>query len=136
MVGWNEFPKSTFHHQEPIHHSAETVPLSHRDDPATSYEAADKMVKSGKLARQEQGVFNDICRWIIDCDHKDFTAREIADWVVSGDYYKIQRRLSGLRNKGKIERTGEKRNGCRVWRLTMKTRTEETILSEIEKVKL
>ncbi len=102
-------------------------PLSHKDDVITSYEAADKLIKSGKLSRQEQGVYNDICRYIIDCNHKDFTPKEITGC----DYPTIQRRLSGLRNADKIERLntkGEryqenkgqelmKRNNCAVWRI-------------------
>lgn len=92
-------------------------PLSHTADPETSYEAADRMVKSGKLSRQEQ----DILDTIIDRDryhykYPDFTAKDLVNWNNS-DYYTIQRRLSGLCNKGKIERTGERRNGCCVWRL-------------------
>lgn len=105
-------------------------PLAHRNDPITSYEAADKMVKSGALNRQEEGVYNDMRRYIIDCFHKDVTARELAEWCISNDYYTIQHRLSGLHNKGKIERVQsglrsvrsgnlipKKRDGCCVWRL-------------------
>lgn len=111
-------------------------PLSHTNDPITSFEAADRMVKSGALSRQERAVWKAV-KWAINnmagClspDHCNFTAKELADW--SGiSYFKIQRRLSGLHNKDKIERlntNGEKyqenkgqklmkRNKCAVWRI-------------------
>jgi len=98
-------------------------PLAHRDDPQTSYAAADKLIKSGKLRQQEQEVYDEIDWQLAVYKKSDFTAKEIADkWsLISGNYnekyYTIQRRLSGLHVKGLIERTGEKRNGCMVWRL-------------------
>lgn len=93
--------------------SAINRPLSHTNDPATSYEAADKMVESGKLNKQEKQVHKAILE---DCFGRDFTARTLA--FVSGiDYFIIQRRLSGLRQKSKIARTGEKRDGCCVWKI-------------------
>ena len=92
-------------------------PLSHTEDPATSYEAADKLVKSGALNRQEQRVWDEICWWIAH-RYPEFTAKDLAHYADADiNYYTIQRRLSGLRNKGKIEHTGEKRNGCMVWRI-------------------
>ena len=104
-------------------------PLSHTLDPATSYEAADRMVRSGELEKQEQEVYNDISRYIIDGHHKDYTPKELAHWQTGNDkenYYRIERRQSGLCNKGYIERISinnngnppwERRNGCCVWRL-------------------
>lgn len=101
-------------------------PLSHTKDPVTSYAAADKLVKSGKINRQENRVLQAIKIYVRHLGYKDFTARELAKatskesakgtstWL---DYFVIQRRLSGLRNKGRIERTGERRNGCMVWRI-------------------
>ena len=100
----------------------ETKTLFHRNDPETSEAAADKMIKSGALSKQENEIYNDITRYVIDCAHKDFTAKELALWLIGNHiktYFTIQRRLSGLHNKGKIERTGEKRDGCAVWRLTI-----------------
>lgn len=94
--------------------------LCRRGDPETSYEAAEKMVKSGNLNRQEQKVLNAIKTHLYWRKHfgesKDFTAKEL-NYSRGINYYTIQRRLSGLHNKGKIERTGEKRDGCMVWRL-------------------
>lgn len=92
--------------------------LYHRADPATSRDAAAKMIKSGKLARQEREVLRTIeNRSSYGFVYSDFTAKELSAWDNS-DYFVIQRRLSGLRRKGKIERTGQKRDGCCVWRLT------------------
>lgn len=105
------------------------VPLSHKSDPITSYEAADKMVKSGALNEQEIYVLAHICKFIamrtlvVDWYWGDtFTPKELAQWMTpKWEYTKIyqiiQRRLSGLHSKGKIERTGEKREGCMVWKL-------------------
>jgi len=94
--------------------------LSHTNDPETSKEAAVKMVKSGALSREEKEVLNAIklhLSWRKQFDEsEDFTAKEV-HYYRGLNYYKIQRRLSGLRNKGKIERTGDKRDGCCVWRL-------------------
>jgi len=92
-------------------------PLSHTNDPETSYNAADKMVNSGELNRQEQKVYSAIIEFIgFQPNTFGFTAKELPRY--SGiNYYTIQRRLSGLCNKGRIERTGEKRDGCCVWRL-------------------
>jgi hypothetical protein len=90
------------------------LPIAHRSDPATSYEAGEKMIKSGELMKQQREVFEAIKRSQKDFGHNDFTARELSRW--SGiDYFVIQRRLHEL--GGLIERTGEKREGCCVWRL-------------------
>jgi len=94
-------------------------PLSHRDDPQTSYVAADNMIKSGALSSQEEDVLGEINIHV--GKDKDFTAKELAwesqdKFYGSGiSYYTIQRRLSGIHRKGLIERTGEKRDGCCVW---------------------
>jgi len=108
-------------------------PLAHAADPQTSYAAADKMIKSGKLGEQEKRVLNAIGA-IPGSAMKsfDFTAKKLfACSTIS--YYTIQRRLSGLRRKDFIGRArkdgglccGEhpnmnylvKRNGQCVWRL-------------------
>lgn len=104
-------------------YGAEVKTLCHKNDPETSREAAVKMVESGKLSRQEGEVLFEIEWDSAIYKMTDFTAKEIAHkWsLIQGDYaalfHKIQRRLSGLYRKGKIERTGEKREGCCVWRL-------------------
>ena len=100
----------------------ETKLLCHKNDPETSHEAAKKMVESGKLNKQQKEVSDMIIHY-----HnrfmgriKDFTAKELAEWTGQSPiyplltYYVIQRRLHELTG---IERTGEKRNGCAVWRL-------------------
>lgn len=114
----------------------ETKTLFHRNDPETSYEAADRMVKSGALSRQEQKVYAKIVLYLDRIRfprNKGITAKELAH--LSGlNYYTIQRRISGLRDRGKIERIQigqerigatdlfkpiyKKRDGCCVWRLT------------------
>lgn len=91
------------------------IPIAHRDDPITSYEAGDKMLRSGKLQKQENEVLELIKHFVNWCK-PTFTAKELSNNGFYG-YFIIQRRLSGLHRKGKIERTGEKRRGCAVWRL-------------------
>ena len=120
--------------------------LAHTDDPQTSKDAAEKMVKSGALNRQEQWVYNLIVRYVnshpLDCD-KNFTTKDIAHWTYAVAYDKAydicRKRFSGLRDKGKIEpipktvmlfgkphkvkstKTNKlvyrRRDGCRVWKL-------------------
>jgi len=92
------------------------IPIAHRDDPITSYEAGDKMLKSGQLQRQESLVLKYIRYYGFKQTFIDFTAKELSEYSHLS-YYLIQRRLSGLHRKGKIERTGQKRGGCAVWRL-------------------
>ena len=105
--------------------------LSRRDNPQTSRDAAEKMVKSGELNRQEEMVYNAIIHYAKT--HKDFTTKDIARYWWSSIYYNAydicRNRFSGLRDKGKIEtilidinqKTGKgiykRRDGCRVWRL-------------------
>lgn len=91
-------------------------PYAHKDDPQTSFDAAEKMVKSGKLANQEMKVYIAIKDCLASMTFNTFTAKNIALWSGIG-YYTIHRRLSGLHRKGKIKRTGEKRDNCCVWKL-------------------
>ena len=84
--------------------------LAHKDDPQTSLDAAEKMLKSGGLARQQRCVLE--C--IRSSNFEDFTALELAEGVKNEWYYVIQRRLHEL---PQIKTTGEKRDGCCVWRL-------------------
>jgi len=104
----------------------ETKTLYHRSDPETSREVAEKMVESGKLAEQEALVLRAIESTPgSSMKSFNFTAKELTQWTMSSGkwisrklgYFIIQRRLSGLREKGKIRRTGEKRDGCCVWEL-------------------
>ena len=89
-------------------------PLVHSRDPITSFEAADKLVESRALSRQEDEVWKAIKTFLSDWPFNDFTAKTLTSYV---NYYTAQRRLSGLYNKGLIERTGERRNGCMAWRI-------------------
>lgn len=101
--------------------------LAHKTDPDTSRDAAEKMVESGKLSDQEYEVYLAIKKYY---KSTNFTAKELSK--KSGlNYWAIQRRLSGLKNKKKIKRVYyreytspqtfvlqlEKRDGCCVWRL-------------------
>ena len=93
--------------------------LARAKDPETSHEAAEKMVVSGALNKQEQEVYDAILRYAIM--FPDFTTKDIAIVMLSMPYWKAydicRRRFSGLERNGKIELTGDQRDGCRVWRL-------------------
>ena len=92
--------------------------IARNTDPDTSKKAAEKMVKGGKLDEQEKKVWEEIKFYIYETHNKDFTAKELSKWEWSNlSYFIIQRRLSGLRNKGKIAKTGEVRNGCAVYKM-------------------
>jgi len=107
-------------------------PIARDKDPITSHEAADKMVKSGKLNRQEEMVFNAIVHYAKT--HKVFNTKDIAKYWWPATYYNAydicRKRFSGLERKGKIELVYEwdglrikdfkRRDGCRVWRLVRK----------------
>lgn len=84
--------------------------LCHKTDPETSRQAAEKIVKSGGLARQQRCVLE--C--IKSSGFEDFTALELAEGVKNEWYYIIQRRLHEL---PQIENTGARRDGYCVWRL-------------------
>ena len=92
--------------------------LARKNGPQTSKDAAEKMVESGELNRQEKEVL-----YIIETWHSDsnFTTKDIAVKMLGYPYYKAydicRKRFSGLRAKGKIERTGKRRDGCCVERL-------------------
>ena len=96
-----------------------STPLARVKDPITSHKAAEKMVVSGALNKQEKEVYDAILRNAIM--FPDFTTKDIAIAMLSMPYWKAydicRRRFSGLKNKGKIELTGDRRDGCRVWRL-------------------
>jgi hypothetical protein len=109
--------------------------LARTNDPQTSKDAAEKMVKSGELNRQEEMVYKTIKYYIETYKHNDFTTKDIAIWIMSMSYHKAydicRKRFSGLERKGKIELVTERkditdctftfiykrRDGCRVWKL-------------------
>jgi len=96
----------------------ETKLITHNRDPDTSRRAAQTMIETGKLQKQESMVLSQIKIYLRRCHKTVFTARDVSTFSLSWDnYFVIQRRLSGLHRKGKIERTGKKRDGCAVWRL-------------------
>ena len=84
--------------------------MCHKGDPKTSREAAQKMIESCGLARQQRAVLH--C--IKSSNFEDFTALELAGGVKNDWYYVIQRRLHEL---PQIKRTGQKRNGRCVWEI-------------------
>ena len=80
-------------------------PLSHRNDPLTSYIAAEKLAKSGKWASQKQEVYRAL-QW-----HNGSTSSELGEQM-NLDRYTPARRLPELERDGLIEK-GPKRM-CRV----------------------
>jgi hypothetical protein len=101
---------------------AEIDRLCRTNNPQTSKDAAEKMVKSGALSRQEKKVYDEIVKYVQI--RKQFTTKDIAlnmskysYWSYDKCYDICRKRFSGLRDRGKIEITGDKRDGCRVWRL-------------------
>ncbi len=99
--------------------------LARTENPKTSKDAAEKMVRSGALNRQEQVVYGAIESYTSHATHngkyKDFTTKDIARWITDYSYGKAydicRKRFSGLQMKGKIELTGDRRDGCRIWKL-------------------
>ncbi len=88
--------------------------ITHKNDPETSFAAAEKMIKSGALSRQQNKVYTAIARYFLSYSFSTgFTARELSNWA-GLDYHKIQRRLNELRAKGLISRIklGEERIGA------------------------
>ncbi len=105
--------------------------ITHKQDPETSFAAAGKMIKSGALSRQEKIVWYEIeIQTHSPGGNCTFTAKELSIWA-GLNYHTIQRRLSGLCLKGKIERIQiegiethpkgkpvyKKRDGCCVWQI-------------------
>lgn len=113
--------------------------LARTENPQTSKDAAEKMVKSEELSRQEDEVLYMI--WTVR--KSDFTTKEIAKRMLGYPYHKAydicRKRFSGLRDKGKIKRVQyrentspetfvlhySKRDGCCVWKLVKKKESEE-----------
>jgi len=111
-------------HAQPV--AKEEYPLfAHRDDPDTSFDAAKTLVASGELTKQETEVWNWGRKFQTTAG---ITPKELASKLQSKHYgnyhavyHKIQRRLSGLEQKSKVERflVGDKqlvRNKSGVWR--------------------
>jgi len=96
--------------------------LSHRNDPQTSYRAADKAVNTGIVNSSVQAVQDYINRFCNVFQRPDFTPKEVA-WFISEedkvDYFKvyiaIQKRKSILKDKDFIVETDRERDGCKVW---------------------
>lgn len=84
------------------------TPLAHSNDPASSHEAVERHTKSGRRWTHGETVYMLVRR----CG-KD-TSRELAEHAAfyDIDLTELRRRLTDLKNKGRIER-GEQRI-CRV----------------------
>ena len=83
----------------------------HKEDPETSKEAAETMIKSGKMSEQCKEVFKAF-KLYAPC-----TARQLSKWAEI-DYHKVQRRFSDIERAGKAVRSGMKYQGCMIWRLS------------------
>ena len=104
---------------------AEVNRLCQSNNPQTSYDAAEKIVESGALNRQENEVYQAIQGW----HSGGFTTKDIAikmtEYTIGKAYDICRKRFSGLERKGKIETVPyeknphiyKRRNGCRIWRL-------------------
>ena len=96
--------------------------LARTENPQTSKDAAKRMVESGELSRQEKMVCGEIIRYHYMLG-EDFTTKDIALQLTNKTmpydkaYDICRKRFSGLFNKMKIVLTGERRDGCRCWRL-------------------
>ncbi len=103
------------------YNGCDTTILARKENPQTSKDAAEKMVKSGELNRQEQAVYGGILGYVRNHTKKDFTTKDIVRYWWPATYYNAydicRKRFSGLQMKGKIELTGDRRDGCRVFRL-------------------
>jgi len=100
------------------------IPLAHRNDPDTSFEAADKMVKSGKFQYSVNKVREAIKRYQRVMMRPDFNAKELALFISDEEqidyfrlYYVIEKRLSVLEKENMIKRTNLERNNCQVWQI-------------------
>ncbi len=113
------------------YNGCDTTTLARTENPQTSKDAAEKLVKSGELNRQENWLYGIIVEYN-KLDIGDFTTKDIASYMTdedTNDYFQwydiCRKRFSGLRDKGKIELVGgdrclsfvKRRDGCRVWRL-------------------
>ncbi len=98
----------------------QTKHLSHRTDPQTSRDAAEKLVESGGLGRQQKMVFSAIVEYSRGLAYPcGFTSKGLSSWS-SFNYHLIARRLNELEKKGLIEITDRRRDNCAVWKLKEK----------------
>ena len=93
-------------------------PSSHTKDPQTSYEAAEKVIKSGKFQYSVEQVREAITRYCKVFGF-EFTAKEVADFISKEDkidyyplYIIIQKRKSVLENQGFLIITDRESNDC------------------------
>lgn len=109
--------------------AVDEILLARKNDPETSKDAAHKLVESGRLTKQEWLVYDVLKR---HARPAGYTAKELAylidDKDYKGDntkkYLMVDRRFSGLFNKGKAKivtvlidgyKENVRRNGCYAW---------------------
>lgn len=88
-----------------ILHIPSTHTLFHRNDPFTSKYAAEQMVKSGKITKQEGEVYA-LFRQYGPGTSKQIAQRAGGDYTAI--YHQIQRRKGKLEEKGLLECTNNK----------------------------
>jgi predicted transcriptional regulator len=88
-------------------------PLTHRGDPQTSYEAAESLKRSGRLAAQQQAVLEALR----ECDgatHAELGRFMGCDWLVAARRLPELER-AGLVRKGAARLCGIKGSRCTTW---------------------
>jgi hypothetical protein len=95
---------------------ADRGPLAHRGDPATSYEAARRLVQSGKLTGQRKAVMEALLK----CDgvtHAELGALMAVHWLIPARRLPELER-AGLVRKGEPRLCNIKHSRCTTWWLT------------------
>ena len=93
------------------------TPKSHRDDPVTSFIAAEKLAKSGKWTAQQKEVYEALKK------RNGGTAGEICCYMAGVGYlnrFVVSRRMPELREKGLVEMGPKRKCGvigsvCVTW---------------------
>jgi len=88
-------------------------PLSHRDDPLSSYQAGDRVLRSGKVKGQMKFCLLAVRRW------PGRTSAELAQ-LAGMDRYSVARRLPALEHRGFVKKGGERlctvcKSKCVTW---------------------
>ena len=82
--------------QTALDFTTEARPLYRRNNPATSRQAAERVVRSGRAATHEASVLRHVLA------HPGLTSGELAAWHSEYDLTETRRRLTGLLNKGRV----------------------------------
>ena len=97
------------------------IPLAKKDDPISSYTAAEKLYRSGRMGTQRQRVFATLRK------SGPATGAELG-LIMSDDRYAAHRRLAELERMGLAERAGFRKckvtkQKCQVWKAVKKEQT-------------